>query len=251
MSTRSIDRGTARAASALAAAAVAVGLLAVPGTAEAMPLQPLAPNCDKFTLSNDGIDGLTVILDNGIFARIPVSAEKRTEVGTREAWYRSPGVAHTYGTAYGSLSGRSINMTTKWNKGPGTGFSNIWTGQIEDQGISTGTVTNNRGVTNKWRGTLKHSCLDTPAPPAPAPPAPAPPAPAPPAPPKVIGKQKTATVTTDTDLYDKPSHEGGKKIGVLRQGDVAKVVTPCQPEAWCELREPKGWAWGRDLKNNN
>jgi hypothetical protein len=243
MSTRSISRGTARAASALAAAAVAVGLLAVPGTAEAMPLQPLAPKCEKFRLANIGEGLFEANLDNGIVAHIPVSGQ--TNAGPNRAFYVIPGkTLGTWGTAYGSISGRSINLTTKWDQGPGTGFSNIWTGHIDDQGISTGTVTNNQGVTNKWRGSLGHTCVS-------APPAPAPPAPAPPAPPKQIGKQKTATVTADTDLYDKPSHEGGKKIGVLRQGDVAKVVKPCQPEAWCQLREPEGWAWGRDFKNNN
>ncbi len=251
MSTRSINRGPARVASALA---VAVGLLAVPGTAEAMPLQPLAPKCEKFRLGNIGEGLFEANLDNGIVAHIPVSGQ--TNAGPNRAFYVIPGkTLGTWGTAYGSISGRSINLTTKWDQGPGAGFSNIWTGHIDDQGISTGTVTNNQGVTNKWRGSLGHTCVSTPpapapAPPAPAPPAPAPPAPAPPAPPKAIGK-KTATVTTDTDLYNKPSHEGGKKIGVLRQGDVVKLVERCQPEAWCQLREPEGWAWGRDFKNNN
>jgi hypothetical protein len=38
------------------------------------------------------------------------------------------------------------------------------------------------------------------------------------------GGGPTATVTSDVDLYDKPSHEGGKVIRVLRKGQVLKVV---------------------------
>jgi hypothetical protein len=59
----------------------------------------------------------------------------------------------------------------------------------------------------------------------------------------------TATVTSDVDLYDVPGGNGNI-IGMLRQGQVIKVVKACPSEDWCDLTDPKGSAWGSFLKNN-
>jgi hypothetical protein len=59
----------------------------------------------------------------------------------------------------------------------------------------------------------------------------------------------TATVTSDVDLYDVPGGNGNI-IGMLRQGQVIKVVKACPSDDWCDLTDPKGSAWGSFLKNN-
>lgn len=64
-------------------------------------------------------------------------------------------------------------------------------------------------------------------------------------------KASTATVNADTDLFDKPNDDGDAVvIDVLTAGRVVTVVSPCSPDAWCILSDPKGAAWGRDLTNN-
>jgi hypothetical protein len=65
----------------------------------------------------------------------------------------------------------------------------------------------------------------------------------------------TATVNADTDLYDKPSDQGGHIIGQLKQGQVVTLKInrnmKCSADAWCYLFDPTiGVAWGRDLTNN-
>ena len=77
-------------------------------------------------------------------------------------------------------------------------------------------------------------------------------APAPAAQPVPVEKPKvpTATVNADTDLYDKPSDQGGHIIGQLNSGQVVNVQEACTAKAWCTLTQPAGAAWGRDLTNN-
>jgi hypothetical protein len=58
----------------------------------------------------------------------------------------------------------------------------------------------------------------------------------------------TATVTSDVDVYDVPGG-GGKIIGILRQGDVVKVVKACPSDDWCALADGR-FAYGQFFKNN-
>jgi hypothetical protein len=58
----------------------------------------------------------------------------------------------------------------------------------------------------------------------------------------------TATVTSDVDVYDVPGG-GGKVIGILRQGDVVKVITACPSDDWCALADGR-FAFGQFFKNN-
>jgi hypothetical protein len=62
----------------------------------------------------------------------------------------------------------------------------------------------------------------------------------------------TATVTGDVDLYDKINvpDGAGKKIGILRTGQVVKVSAPCPADDWCVLKDPVGAAWGSFFHNN-
>jgi hypothetical protein len=55
-------------------------------------------------------------------------------------------------------------------------------------------------------------------------------------------------VTSDVDVYDAPGG-GGNVIGILRQGEVVKVVTPCPSNDWCALADGR-FAWGEFLRNN-
>jgi hypothetical protein len=58
----------------------------------------------------------------------------------------------------------------------------------------------------------------------------------------------TATVTSDVDVYDEPGG-GGNVIGILRQGEVVKVVTACPSDDWCALADGR-FAFGEFFKNN-
>jgi hypothetical protein len=58
----------------------------------------------------------------------------------------------------------------------------------------------------------------------------------------------TATVTSDVDVYDVPGG-GGNVIGILRQGEVVKVVTACPSDDWCALADGR-FAFGEFFKNN-
>jgi hypothetical protein len=58
----------------------------------------------------------------------------------------------------------------------------------------------------------------------------------------------TATVTSDVDVYDEPGG-GGKIIGILREGDVVKVVKACPSDGWCALVDGR-FAYGQFFKNN-
>jgi hypothetical protein len=108
-----------------------------------------------------------------------------------------------------------------------------------------------------------HYTFNPPAPVAPPPPPVAPAAPAPVVPPPAAPvvpapaapAAPTATVNADTDLYDKPSDQGGHIIGQLKKGQVVTLGirhnTACSADAWCYLFDPTfGVAWGRDLTNN-
>jgi hypothetical protein len=59
----------------------------------------------------------------------------------------------------------------------------------------------------------------------------------------------TATVTTDTDLYDKPNDNGDAQIiGKLTTDQVVTLDTTknsaCSTDAWCTLTNPAGAVWG-------
>jgi hypothetical protein len=198
----------------------AVGLLGCPALAHARPMLPLAPagSC-KFVgvqvLDED--DGLTVVL--------PSSGE--TIQGDASVSHTGQNDSHP-GTANGSLTGTAIDITVDWHGGPW--LSSHYTGQVNDDHSASGTV-NNIGMeshTANWHTKFSDriSCKQAPA------------------------AAPTATVNADTDLYDKPSDQGGHVIGMLNHGQVVKVANACSPDAWCILTDPAGAAWGRDLTNN-
>jgi len=144
----------------------------------------------------------------------------------------------TNGTAVGRISGRNITVDFKWNNG----LTTRWDGYVDDDLTARGTAKNSEGVVNTWSSKAKFDCVPAVAPP-PQPPV-TPDVPKPP-------DEPTATVSADTDLYDRANDDGDARvIGQLNVGQVVKVKSACSPNAWCFLVEPEGAAWGRDLTNN-
>lgn len=148
----------------------------------------------------------------------------------------------------GGLRGADINFTVRWiRRDPSTStdldIRSAVTGTVADDGTARGGALDDRNARVDWVARDRLTCADAPPPePAPAPvPAPAPaPAPEPAAP--------TATVTSDVDVYDAPGG-GGNVIGILRQGEVVKVVKPCSSNDWCALADGR-FAWGEFFRNN-
>jgi hypothetical protein len=192
-------------------------------------MMPLAPAEDcNFTAAVqvlDQDDGLEVVLpSNG-----PTTIQG-------DASYSRPGQnGYTRGVANGTLTGNGIEIHVTWS---GPFLFSHYTGQVKPDGSASGTVTNGNGnnATTGWHTKFSDRIRCKAPAPAPAPPAPA---------------ALTATVNADTDLYDKSNDNGDARvIGMLRKGQVVKVVSACTRNAWCILTEPKGAAWGRDLTNN-
>jgi hypothetical protein len=66
-------------------------------------------------------------------------------------------------------------------------------------------------------------------------------------------------VESATDVWTKPSHEGGEKVIVngeplfLEPGDVVTLAAPCTRKTWCTVSNPKipggtGAVWGGQLR---
>lgn len=222
---------------AAATAISAVGLLSVPVPAQAYPIVPLAPACAKYEFYQGRLD---MWQDNGILATVQGYG---TNVGNT-AQYNIPNqTAPTYGTPSGGIigAGNVIAINVNWTQGPGAGSSSTYTGQIDDNGVATGTTTGQSGPA-KWstRGNT-FKCIP-PAAPAPAPP-PEQPQPAPPEQPAT----PTATVTGDVDVYDVPGG-GGNVTGILRAGSQVQFAG-CKPDNWCHVTgngvpNGDGWVWG-------
>lgn len=229
-----------RLARPIAAAATAAGLLlTLTAPARALPMLPLDPaeEC-HFTTAVQVIDQ-----DDGLEVVFPSNGPTTIQ---GDASYSRPGQGgSTKGIANGSITGNTIEIHATWS---GPYLFSHYTGQINPDNSASGTVTNSNGsnATTGWHTKFSDRIKCRASAPAPVPPAPVPPAPNPPAPAGL-----TATVNADTDLYDKSNDNGDAHvIGMLKKGQVVKVVSPCSRNAWCMLTQPKGAAWGRDLTNN-
>jgi hypothetical protein len=216
----------------IAAAATAVSaaaLVAHPVFAHAYPMIPLTPvgPC-KFV-------GVQVLdLDNGLEVILPSAGT--TIQG--DGFYSHPGQNDTQkGVVNGTLNGTAVDIHATWS---GPFLFSHFTGQVNDDHTASGTVTNSNGNndTTGWHTKFadRISCAKQPAPPPPPPPPPPP--------------ALTATANADTDLYDKPSDQGGHVIGMINKGQTVKVVKACSHDAWCALTDPAGAVWGRDLTND-
>jgi hypothetical protein len=216
---------------ASATAISAFGLLTCPGFAQAYPMFPLTP------VGPCQFVGVQVLeLDNGLEVVFPSSG---TTI-TGDADYSHPGQNDVEkGVVNGTLTGTAIDIHVTWS---GPFLFSHFTGQVNDDHSASGTVTNSNGNTDTtgWH-TKFNDRIDCKKAPAPAPPDVTTP---------IKPPAATATANADTDLYDKPSDQGGHIIGQLNKGQLVKVVNACTPDAWCTLTDPAGAAWGRDLTNN-
>ena len=64
--------------------------------------------------------------------------------------------------------GTSIDITIKWDQGPGAGYASHFTGKINDDGLASGILTLGNRQDN-WSSLQKFSCITQAPPPAPAP----------------------------------------------------------------------------------
>lgn len=171
---------TACLASAAVSAALLVGaslLASVP--AQAGPMFPLAPACDKYQF-NSGL--LQLDLDAGATVQIPVNGQ--TAAGTASVY--DPTAASS-GIASGGVTGRKIDITVNWTRGPAAGRQSWFSGQVNDDGRASGFSMVNTDGPSGWHTNDSLSCITPPAPPRPPAPPPMPKLPKPPPPKPLAG----------------------------------------------------------------
>jgi hypothetical protein len=141
-----------RVASATIAAALLAALpLLAAATAKARPPLPLAPTCDTYTFSATEID---LIEDPFTRALVVFTAGDNA---TGRGYYIDPGTGgrRHEGSFTGGIKGRTIDISAKWDV---NGATSHYTGQVNDDGSVTGTVTNG-AVGNDWQNDRWHSGL--------------------------------------------------------------------------------------------
>lgn len=174
----SISFITPKTVAPLTAVAMAAGLsigspILAPLVAHASPPAPLAPACDNYEFKG----GLFQIEAGGWTLQIPATGQN---VGPGEAFQAIIGRSvASFGNASGGITGRNVNITVNWTKGPFAGAASTITGQVNDDGHASGDYTltgsGSANGTNPWHSTDTLSCF-TPAPlPMPKLPPPTPP----------------------------------------------------------------------------
>jgi hypothetical protein len=165
---------SSRIASAAVGAALSVGaLLLAPSPADAKPPFALAPACDNYQFKG----GLLQLEYGEVTVQIPATGQT---VGPGEAFQAIIGKSvASFGNASGGVTGRNINITVNWTRGPAAGGTSTITGQVNDDGHASGAHTlTGKGQsdgTNPWHTSDTLSCY-TPAPlPMPKLPPPTPP----------------------------------------------------------------------------
>ncbi|MCT7658691.1 hypothetical protein [Mycobacterium deserti] len=189
---------------------------------------------------------LVLNLSNGQTAIFQTSGN-RVEAGTLLV----PGNTRYSGNTSGRpMSGSNIDFGVSWRRvagnfgGENGAFSVArFTGTVGDDGTARGQALDNENARVDWVSRDRFTCAVAPTPPPQQAPPP-PPQQAPPQAPAAL----TATVTGDVDVYDAPGG-GGNIIGILRQGEVVKVIRACPSNDWCALADGR-FAWGEFFKNN-
>jgi hypothetical protein len=214
---------------AAATAMTAAGFLTVPSSAHADPA------CSQYQIVGD----FALKQSNGY--RVEFSATGQGFGGDATATPLSGGAAMK-GTVSGSISGRHLDFTIRWNSGP----RGHYIGDVGDDDFAHGLTFDeaNAGSQANWDSTVPLQCATAAAP--------APQAPAQPAPPQQApAGQKVATVTNDVDVYNlKNEPDGtGTVIGMLRSGRQVQYLGSCAQSDWCNVIVPelpggRGWIWG-------
>lgn len=225
---------------AAATAISAVGFLTAPAPAQAVPMLPLAPASTGCTFGGD----FALQQSNG--ARVSFSSTGPAASG--RALATGTGAGQMHGNVSGSINGRQLDFTIRWDNGP----RGHYTGDVSEfDDFAHGTTVDeaNPDLKATWDSTVPLVCIapglgdtpirDLPTGPTLVNPPPPPAAPAAPAP-------NAATVTSDVDLYDVPGGDGSV-IGMLRKGEVVGLAGNCPANDWCQVID-KGWAWGEFLQ---
>lgn len=143
---------------ATATAIGVVGFLTVPAPAKANP-------CDNYQFPV----GLIIKQDNNI--DVYISNAVTSTFNNVDAAYETNTFDHTFngtqaqggatnGHANGGVTGTAIDFTIDWDKGPGAGLSNHYTGVVNANGTAQGMSVNSRGAQNVWASApMKLSCV--------------------------------------------------------------------------------------------
>lgn len=203
---------------AAATAIGAAGAIAVPGPAA--QADPTSCTLDSPVLTLDLSDGSVYTIDWS--STHPTGGTKSVYEGGKVKFGGASGAGVIPANPY-----PNVDFTINWGD-----VTNHVTGQIDPMaGFAYGQVAKGNNIGGgTWSAQHEHWTCSTNQGPAAA--------------------QPTATVNAPTDLYNKPSDQGGHKIAVLDTGQVVKVAAPCSADAWCTLTDPQGAVWGRDVTNN-
>jgi hypothetical protein len=154
------------------------------GAACLLPIAPpaQADGCDEYAFpdtpdvgSYDFPVNVELVQDNGIHVFLQTSDTQAQQAAYKKIdgpdpadldplFYGVAGVdpfVATTGIANGGITGRTINFKVKWRNQ----FTNVYTGQVNDDGSASGTTINNTGTTNTWHSAFADfRCVPAPPP---------------------------------------------------------------------------------------
>lgn len=240
-----------------ATAACAAAVLTTPFSAGAMPPFPLAPACLDWRFPDAA---LFLDLDNGVNVGVPwLAGTNKVRVTEGAGILRSPDGGVWQGNIEpggGTRQDSKIAFRIDWTQGVGAEHPvSVFTGQIDPTGTATGTVVNEKNVTNGWTAQGKFTCQATAPEPAPVDNRPTfcsatgetVPA-GQPCPQKPTATEATSTITGDVELYDVPGGNG-TYLGDVTGGRKVKVLQR-QDDNWVQIsgtgvpNHDTGWVWG-------
>jgi hypothetical protein len=230
---------------AVAATALgAAGMLTIPVPAAA------EPGCLDWRLGKSGDEALFLDLDNGVRIGVPwLGGTNKVRINPSNAsLLESPDGGRWQGEIEpggGTYQGDTIRFRINWTQGVGAEHPmSAFTGKIDANGVASGTVVNEKNVTNGWTAHPNFFCSARAAEPAPA----QQPKPAEPGPQNPPADQNASTITADVELYDVPGGEG-TYLGDVAGGRKVKVLTR-QADNWVQIsgtgvaNHDTGWVWG-------
>lgn len=208
-----------------AAAVSAIGLLAGPAIAQALPMFPLAPTC-----SFNG----TYVLNQSNGFRVEFPWNGAAPSGTAIAYGNDQQVKLTGPVNGGITSANEVAVTIDWANTPSYGQ---YVGKLDAGGNVRGGFNQDVGApgnTATWDSVTPLKCVEAAAPaPAPAKVETPPKVDTPPAP----AVQK-ATVKEESDVYDGISGNRIEEPFALAVGKQYETVQPCA-DNWCLLKIPE------------
>lgn len=117
----------------------AAGLLTIAPPARANP-------CENYQFH----EGLIIKQDNNLYVGFANPAASTFNNVYAHYEFNGFGNEITSGHADGSVSSSTIDITVNWDRGPGAGLSNHYTGVVNADGTAQGTSVNSKGSQNVW-----------------------------------------------------------------------------------------------------